>query len=57
MLCFKFHQNRTMNEEYDFLGVKALPEGGRGTRFQKFEEKKFSNHTKNFNILAQLESV
>ena len=24
MLCFKFHQNRTINEEFDFWGVKGL---------------------------------
>ena len=24
MLCFKFHQNRTLNEEFDFRGVKGV---------------------------------
>ena len=23
MLCFNFHQNRTINEEFDFWGVKG----------------------------------
>ena len=24
MLCFKFHKNRTINEEFDFWGVKRV---------------------------------
>ena len=24
MLCLKFHQNRTINEEFDFLGVNGV---------------------------------
>ena len=40
MLCFKFHQNRTINEEFNFWGDQILSggPGGRGTRFEKFEK-------------------
>ena len=39
MLCFKFNQNCTINEEFDFWGwVKALLRGGTETIFQKFDE-------------------
>ena len=24
MFCFKFHQNRTINEEFDFWGLRGL---------------------------------
>ena len=53
MLCFKFYQNRTINEEFtNYSG---------GTRFQKFEKASYRTvvltHTENFNILAQLENV
>ena len=64
MLCSKFHQNRPINEEFDFLGGQILsegPEGVRGTRFQKFEKAQYRtvvlSHTENFSILGQLESV
>ena len=38
MLCFKFHRNRPINEEFDFWGgliISGGLEGGRETRFQK----------------------
>ena len=31
MLCFKFNQNCTLNEEFDLLGVKETG-GGRGEK-------------------------
>ena len=37
-LCFKFHQNRAINEEFYFWGGKILsggPKRGRVARFQK----------------------
>ena len=37
-LCFKFHQNRAINEEFYFWGGKILsvgPKGGRVARFNK----------------------
>ena len=37
-LCFKFHQNRAVNEEFYFWGGKILSgssKGGRVARFQK----------------------
>ena len=46
MLFFKFHQNRTINEEFNFLADEILsgdPEVGTGTRFQKFEESLIQN--------------
>ena len=64
MLLFKFHQNPTINEEFNFWGDQILsggPEGVRGTRFQKYEKASYRTvvlpHTESFNILAQLESV
>ena len=30
MLHFKFHQNSTINKEFDLRGVKAPPEGKQG---------------------------
>ena len=39
MLCFQFHQNRTMKEEFDFFGEggggEGLP-GGKGAPIHKF---------------------
>ena len=46
MLRFKFHQNHAINEEFYFQGGQILsggPEGGRGTRFQKFEKRLIQN--------------
>ena len=64
MVCFKFHQNRAINEKFYFWGDQILsggPEGGRGTQFQKFEKTSYravvSTHKENFSILALLESV
>ena len=66
LLCFKFHQNRTINKEFYFLGGGGQnsfggPRRGQGTRLQKLEKTSYrtagSNHTENFNIPAQLESV
>ena len=38
ILCFKFHQNRPINEELDCWGGFMTPKGGQGARFQKFEK-------------------
>ena len=66
MLYLKFHQNRKVNEEFDFGGEggKILwggPAGGKGTQFKKFEKTSYRTlvptHTENFSILALLESV
>ena len=69
MLCFKFNQNHTINEDFYFWrggggGGKILsesPEGSRGTRLQKFEKSSYRKvvptHTENFSNPAQLESV
>ena len=63
-LCFKFHQNRAINEEFYFWGGKIIsegPKGGRVARFQKIEKSLYktvvSTHSQNFSILAELESV
>ena len=63
MLFFKFHQNRTMNEEFELWEGQILSgglEGGRGKRLQKFEKCSYRMvvpfHTENVSILAQLES-
>ena len=63
-MCFKFNQNRTINEEIDFYEAQILsgdPEDSRGTRFQKFEKAScisvVQTYTQNFSTLAQLESV
>ena len=62
MLYFKFIQSCTINEEFDFWGVKGGREGGEGcSDFKK--SKKVSYITmvptdiESFNILAQLESL
>ena len=56
MLCLKFHQNRAINEKFDFWRGQIL-----ATRFQKFEKSSYrtvvSTHTENFSILTLLESV
>ena len=64
MLFLKLHQNHAINEKCDFWRGQILaegPEGGRRTRFQKFEKASYrtvvSTHTENFSILALLESV
>ena len=37
MLCFKFHQNRPINEEFDFFDEGAKrPPGGKGVPIHKF---------------------
>ena len=60
-MCFKFHQNRPINEEFDFWEGRILSVGPRGARFQKLQNASyktvFSTHSKNFSILAELESV
>ena len=33
MLCFKFHKNRTINEEFDFFEGNGSPHGVRGLPF------------------------
>ena len=54
-MCFKFHQNLTTNEEFDFWRVK----GAGVSRFKKYERASYRTvvptHTENFSILAQLE--
>ena len=60
MLGYKFHKNRTINEEFDFWGLKVLPrETGRPD--SKIRKNLIQNvgpkHTENFSILAQLEGV
>ena len=64
MLCFKFNQNRAINEKFDFRGgqiVSGVLEGGRGTRFKKNQKTSYrtvvSPHTENFSFLAPLERV
>ena len=40
-ICFKFHQNHTTNNEFDFWGVK-----GRGLpQFQKFGKAAYRMHS------------
>ena len=63
-LCFKFHQDRAINEEFYFWGGKILsggPMGGRVAQFKKIEKSLYrtvvSTHTQNFSILAESESV
>ena len=60
MLCFKFHQNRAINEEFYFWGG-IFPKGGRVARFKNIEKFLYrtavSTHSQNFSILAELESV
>ena len=58
MLRFKFRQNRTKNQEFDF----SMIQGGEGPRFKKKIEKAsyrmmVPTHTENFITLAQLENV
>ena len=37
MLSFKFHQNRTINEEFDYFdGEREGPPGGKGASIHKF---------------------
>ena len=65
ILCFKFQQNQTINEEFYFWKAKYFPRsspmGGRVARFQKIEKSlcrtMVSTHSQNFTILAELESV
>ena len=64
MLCFKFHQNHVINEEFDFWGAKFIlgaPREPGGAEFQKFEKDPYrmvlQTYNKNFSTLAQLESV
>ena len=61
MLYLKFHQNHSINEEFDISGVKRI---GRNEECPDFINSKkasyrrvVSTHTENFNILVQLESV
>ena len=37
-MCFKLHQNHTINEEFDYWAVKEAGGGGEVPRFQKFEK-------------------
>ena len=37
MLCFKFHQNRPINEEFDCWGFKG-PRGFQGTPISKIQK-------------------
>ena len=57
MLCFKFNQNRTINEEFYFWGITE--EGL--IRFEKYGYASYRMvvplHTGSFITLAQLESV
>ena len=64
ILCFKFHQNRAVNEEFDFWGSQILSGGPEGSKMNQFKKIKkalhrtmFSTHTENLSILAQLKSV
>ena len=58
MLQFKFHQNHTINELFDFSRFKGSEKKGEIQKFGKVSYRAvFSTHTENFNILAQLESV
>ena len=54
IMCFKFHQNRTINEEFD--SWEAMGEGGgRVPRFKKYSYRTVvQTQTENFSILAQL---
>ena len=38
MLCFKFHQNQTINEVFDFWRVKASPRGAGGPDLKKIRK-------------------
>ena len=61
ILYFKFHQNRTINEEFDFSGVKGAERGEGSLDFKNSKKALYRTvvptHTKNFNILAELENV
>ena len=56
MLCFKFQQNRTINEEFKFWGVRGEGERERREGYLKFKnsEKKFFRMVV---TLAKIESV
>ena len=61
-LCFKFHQNRAINEEFYVWGEGKIlsrgPKGGREARFKKsLHRTVISTHSQKFSILAELESV
>ena len=46
MLCFKFYQNRTINEEFDSWGVNApppLPRGGQEAQILKIRNNLIQN--------------
>ena len=59
-MCFKFYQNRTINEEFDFWGVNG---GKRGPDIKNSKKKPYTElwsqptHTENFSIIAELERV
>ena len=64
MLCFKFHKNRAINENFDFWRGQNLsggPEEGRATGFHKIEKDSYrtvvSTQNENFSIIALLDSV
>ena len=48
ILCFKFNQNCTLNDEFDFSEVKGA-EGGRGASISKIRKKP---HEKRWSKLA-----
>ena len=63
-LCFKFHQNRAINEESYFWGGKILsgvPRGAERPDLKKIEKSLYrtvvSIHSQNVSILSELESV
>ena len=47
MLCFKFHQNRPINEEFDCWGFKG-PRGFQGTPISKIQK---TPHTERWSLL------
>ena len=64
ILCLKFNHNCTINEEFDFLGIKGAGGGGE-ERYPDLKKLKKNvsyktmvpTHTENFSIRAQLETV
>ena len=63
-LCFKFYQNREINEEFYFWGAKIHSGGPKGAEWSDFKKSEKSlyrtvvlTNSQNFSILIELETV